>query len=146
MTLSPELLALQNELEGIKATNRSFPKCQSTTDQKYEGSMDNCEFPMLCIKKVKEEDTGVYKVIARNELGEGESSDDLEVIGSKFYFFISKPMNIKNHKLLNLRLQNRAEEVMLHFSSLYFKILIETGGLMLDSISIKHAHNLNLIL
>lgn len=96
VTLNRLPLALQNELVEIKATIRGFPKCQSvtwmkdnqcinTTDPKYEGSIDNCEFPVLRIKEVKEEDTGVYKVIARNELGEGESSEDLEVIGSKFH-------------------------------------------------------------
>lgn len=134
VTLNPVPLALQNELVEIKATIRSFPKCQSvtwmkdnqcinTTDPKYEGSIANCEFPVLCIKEVKEEDTGVYKVIARNELGEGESSQDLEVIGSKFH----SRFKIKEyHKWLNLRLQNRPEELMLHFSSL--KILIKQGG------------------
>lgn len=119
MTLSPVALAFQNELVEIKALIRNCTKCQSvkcmkdnhcinTTDPKYEGGMDDCEFPMLCIKEAKEEDTRVYKVSARNELGEGESSEELEVIGSKFNFLISKPKYIKNHKLLNLRLQKRA--------------------------------------
>lgn len=94
MTLNTVPLALENEIVEIKATIRGFPKFQSviwmkddqcidTTDPKYEGSVENCEFPVLRIKEVKERDSGVYKVIARNELGEGESSEDLEVIGSK---------------------------------------------------------------
>lgn len=96
VTINRVPLALQNELVEIKATIRGYPKCQrviwmkedqciDTTDPKYEGSINNCEFPVLCIKEVKERDNGVYKVIARNELGEGESSEDLEVIGSKFH-------------------------------------------------------------
>lgn len=96
VAINPVPLALQNELVEIKATIRGFPKCQSviwmkndqfinTTDPKYDGSVNNCEFPVLCIKKVTESDNGVYKVIARNELGEGESSEDLEVIGSKYH-------------------------------------------------------------
>lgn len=97
VAINPVPLALQNELVEVKATIRGFPKCQSviwmkndqfitTTDPKYDGSINNCEFPVLCIKKVTESDNGVYKVIARNELGKGESSADLEVIGSKYRY------------------------------------------------------------
>lgn len=111
VAINPVPLALQNELVEIKATIRCFPKCQSviwmkndqliyTTDPKYDGSVNNCEFPVLCIKKVTESDNGVYKVIARNELGEGESSEDLEVIGSKYhsryiYIYTHTPTMIK---------------------------------------------------
>lgn len=96
VTLHPVPLALQNELVQIKATIRGFPKCESviwmkdneyidTTAPKHEGSIESCEFPVLCIKEVNEEDDGVYKVVARNELGKGEDKEDLEVIRSKFY-------------------------------------------------------------
>lgn len=78
--------------------------CINIIDLKYEGGMDNCEFFMLCIKEVKEEDICVYKVSVCNELGEGESSEELEVIGSKFNILILKLKNKKNYKLLNLRL------------------------------------------
>lgn len=59
-----------------------------TTAPKHEGSIDSYEFPVLCIKEVNEGDDGVYTVIARNELGEGENKEDLEVIGSKEVNFI----------------------------------------------------------
>lgn len=99
VTLNPVPLALQNELVQIKATIRGFPKCQrviwmkdneyiDTTAPKHEGSIDSYEFPVLCIKEVNEGDDGVYTVIARNELGEGENKEDLEVIGSKEVNFI----------------------------------------------------------
>lgn len=99
VTLDPVPLALQNELVQIKATIRGFPKCQrviwkkdneyiDTTAPKHEGSSDSCEFAVLCIKEVDEGDDGVYTVIARNELGEGENKEDLEVIGSKEVNFI----------------------------------------------------------
>lgn len=103
VTLNPVPLALQSELVQIKATIRCFPKCQSViwmkdnecidiTAPKHEGSIDNCEFPVLCIKNVNEKDNGVYKVIARNELGEGENKEDLEVIGKTKMIFISGPV------------------------------------------------------
>lgn len=99
VTLDPVPLALQNELVQIKATIRGFPKCQrviwkkdneyiDTTAPKHEGSIDRCEVAVLCIKEVNEGDDGVYTVIARNELGEGENKEDLEVIGSKEVNFI----------------------------------------------------------
>lgn len=114
VAINPVPLALQNELVEVKATIRGFPKCQSviwmkndqfinTTDPKYDGSINSCEFPVLCIKKVTESDNGVYKVIARNELGKGESSADLEVIGKSEMLFISGPVVVSPLKRITFQ-------------------------------------------
>lgn len=95
VTLNPVPVALQNKPVKFKATIRGFSDCDDVTwmkdnqcidvtDPKYEGSINDKEFPVLLIKKVKEEDIGVYKIIVCNKLGKGESSEDLEVIGGKF--------------------------------------------------------------
>lgn len=91
-------LALENECVEFKAKIRGFPKCHDvtwmkgnqpiyTTDPKYGGSINDEESPVLCIKNVKVEDSGVYKIIVRNECGEVERSENLEVIGGKFNSF-----------------------------------------------------------
>lgn len=90
-------LALENECVEFKAKIRGFPKCHLTwmkdnqpvytTDPKYRGSINDEKSPVLCIKNVKVEDSGVYKIIVRNEYGETEQSENLEVIGGKFNSF-----------------------------------------------------------
>lgn len=91
-------LALENECVEFKAKIRGFPKCHDvkwmkgnkpihTTDPKYGGSINDEESPVLCIKNIKVEDSGVYKIIVRNEYGEVERSENLEVIGGKFNSF-----------------------------------------------------------
>lgn len=90
-------LALENECVEFKAKIRGFPKCHLTwmkdnqpvytTDPKYRGSINDEKSPVLCIKNVKVEDSGVYKIIVRNEYGETEQSENLEVIGGKLNSF-----------------------------------------------------------
>lgn len=97
-------LALENECVEFKAKIRGFPKCHDvtwmkgnqpihTTDPKYGGNINDKESPVLCIKNVKVEDSGVYKIIVRNKYGERERSENLEVIGGKFNSFKNKKIS-----------------------------------------------------
>lgn len=82
----------------LKATIRGFPRYQNvvwkkdkknidTTDPKYETSEDSDKnYAVLCIKSVKKEDAGEYTIEVQNQLGEGQSSQKLEVKGGKYIF------------------------------------------------------------
>lgn len=108
MTLNPVPLALINGPVEFKATIRGFPKYDSDSvtwmkdnqrisndDPKYERNINNSGCPVLKIKKVTEEDMGVYTIIVQNDLGKGKGCSDLEVVGGKFFILNFKIM--KHH-------------------------------------------------
>lgn len=78
------------------ATIRGFPKYQSVIWKKdnEEIGINNPKFErnddhsVLYIKNVKKEDEGIYTIEAINELGNGQSSQELKVIGGKNAYFI----------------------------------------------------------
>lgn len=94
VTLHKVPWALPNEDVELKATIRGFPKQYrvfwmknkrdlDTTDSKYQRRMDKGDISILCIKNVERDDDGEYTIEVYNELGEGESSETLTVIGGK---------------------------------------------------------------
>lgn len=94
MSLHKVPWALPNEDVELKATIRGFPKQYrvfwmknkrylDTTDSKYQRRMDKGDISILCIKNVERDDDGEYTIEVYNELGEGESSETLTVIGGK---------------------------------------------------------------
>lgn len=76
------------------ATIRGFPKYQSIIWKKDNEDIDinnpkferNDDSTVLYIKNVKKEDEGIYTIEAINELGNGQSSQELKVIGGKMLF------------------------------------------------------------
>lgn len=103
-------MALINGPVEFKATIRGFPKYHSNsvtwmkdnqlisiTDPKYERNINNSGCPVLKIKKVTEEDMGVYTIIVHSDFGKGQGSSDLEVVGGKF---ILNFKILKHHKAI----------------------------------------------
>lgn len=95
MTFDEKPQAKLNERLEFKATIRSVPHYHKViwkkdnedidiTDPKYETSEDtNDDSVVLCIKTVKKQDEGNYTIEVYNEIGMGQKSQQLEIIGGK---------------------------------------------------------------
>lgn len=94
MTLKQISEAFLNSPVKIKSTIRGYPKYEvvnwmknnqyiDITDPKYEGSITDGGFAVLCINDAKKEDEDIYTFEVHNEMGKGKSSHNLNVIGGK---------------------------------------------------------------
>lgn len=94
MTLNKVPLALTGTSVTFKATIKNIPQHRKViwmkgnhrlniTESKYEGSTENGENPVLCIKNIIEEDSDTYTIKVENRLGTDRSRQKLEVIGGK---------------------------------------------------------------
>lgn len=80
----------------LKAKIKGFPKVRKVnwlkdnqkigmTDTKYEGSKDDADSAVLCIKDVEENDEAIYTIEVSNELKKVERSQKLMVIKGRVY-------------------------------------------------------------
>lgn len=94
MTLNKVPLALTNTSVRFKATIKNIPKQQNViwmkgnqriniTDSKYEGSTEIGDNPVLCIKNVIIEDSDIYTIEVKNQLGTEQCRQRLEIIEGK---------------------------------------------------------------
>lgn len=94
MTLNKVPLALTGTCLKFKATIKNIPHHQKViwmkgihrlniTESKYEGSTENGENPVLCIKNIIKEDSDTYTIKVENRLGTERSKQNLKVIGGK---------------------------------------------------------------
>lgn len=84
----------------LKAKIKGFPKVRKVnwlkdnqkigmTDTKYEGSKDDADSAVLCIKDVEENDEAIYTIEVSNELKKVERSQKLMVIKGRVYLLFS---------------------------------------------------------
>lgn len=112
VTIQKVPLAYLNDCVELKAKIKGFPKVRKVnwlkdnqkidmTDTKYEGSKDDGDSAVLCIKDVEENDEAIYTVEVSNEFKKAERSQKLMVIREGQMIFISGPVVVSPSDTIN---------------------------------------------